>query len=254
MTAVLTAHEIHTYYGKSHILHGVSLQVNEGEIVTVLGRNGAGKTTTMRSLMGLTPPRAGKVEIFGHDTTRWPAHRIAQLGVGYVPEGRKIFGSLTVLENLRVPQGRRGPWTLERIFALFPRLDERRAQLGGQLSGGEQEMLAIARPLLINPRIMLLDEPSQGLAPLIVQEVMQVVRKMREEGLSVLLVEQNARLSLSVADRAYVLDDGKVVYDGAAARLAQDTALIDKLAGASGTSRRRAHSPTPVATRQPLNP
>jgi branched-chain amino acid transport system ATP-binding protein len=229
---VLKAQEIHTYYGKSHILHGVSLEVNEGEIVTVLGRNGAGKTTTMRSLTGLTPPRAGSIEIFGQDTTRWPAHRIAQLGVGYVPEGRKIFGALTVLENLLVPKSRPGPWTLERVFKLFPRLEERKSQLGRQLSGGEQEMLSIARPLLLNPSLMLLDEPSQGLAPLIVKEVMQVVKRMREEGLSVLLVEQNVPLSLSVADRAYVLDDGKVVYSGTAQDLRQDRELVEKLAGA----------------------
>ena len=232
MTAVLRAQDLQTFYGKSHILHGISLEVNEGEIVAVLGRNGAGKTTTVRSLVGLTPPRQGKVEIFGKDTTRWPAHRIAGLGVGYVPEGRKIFGPLTVLENLKVPQTRPGPWDLERVWKLFPRLAERKAQLGRQLSGGEQEMLSIARPLLLNPRLMLLDEPSQGLAPLIVREVMQVVRRMREEGLSVLLIEQNAPLSLSIADRAYILDDGKVVYSGKAADLAQDTELVNKLAGA----------------------
>ena len=232
MTAVLRASDLHSFYGKSHILHGVSLEVNEGEIVAVLGRNGAGKTTTVRSLVGLTPPRQGNIEIFGKNTTRWPAHRIAGLGVGYVPEGRKIFGPLTVLENLKVPQARPGPWDLERIWKLFPRLAERKSQLGRQLSGGEQEMLSIARPLLLNPRIMLLDEPSQGLAPLIVREVMKVVQRMREEGLSVLLIEQNAPLCLSIADRAYILDDGKVVYAGKAAELAKDTELVNKLAGA----------------------
>ena len=149
-----------------------------------------------------------------------------------MPEGRKIFGELTVRENLLVPQSRPGPWTLERVFELFPRLEERKSQLGRQLSGGEQEMLSIARPLLLNPRLMLLDEPSQGLAPLVVKEVMQVVRRMREEGLSVLLVEQNVPLSLSVADRAYVLDDGKVVYSGSAQELARDRELVEKLAGA----------------------
>ena len=239
MIATLRARDIHTYYGKSHILHGVSLEINEGEIVTVLGRNGAGKTTLMRSLTGLTPPQAGSIEIFGHETTRWPAHRIARLGAGYVPEGRKIFAGLTVLENLLVPQARPGRWTLERVFALFPQLAERRAQLAGQLSGGEQEMLAIARPLLLNPRLMLLDEPSQGLAPLVVREVIQVVSRMREEGLSVLLVEQNATLSLSVADRAYVLDDGRVVYAGQAAELARDTELVHHLAGAASKSKPR---------------
>jgi len=236
MTAVLRAQDLHTFYGKSHILHGISLEVNEGEIVAVLGRNGAGKTTTVRSLVGLTPPRQGNIEIFGKNTTRWPAHRIAGLGVGYVPEGRKIFGPLTVLENLKVPQARPGPWDLERIWKLFPRLAERKSQLGRQLSGGEQEMLSIARPLLLNPRIMLLDEPSQGLAPLIVREVMKVVQRMREEGLSVLLIEQNAPLCLSIADRAYILDDGKVVYAGKAADLAKDTELVNKLAGAGKTA------------------
>jgi len=232
MTTVLRAHEIQTYYGKSHILHGVSLEVDEGEIVTMLGRNGAGKTTTVRSIMGLTPPRAGTIEIFGRNTTRLPTHHVADLGIGYVPEGRKIFGNLTVLENLKVPQARPGPWNLERIFNLFPRLGERKSQLGRQLSGGEQEMLAIARPLLLNPKLMLLDEPSQGLAPLIVKEVMRVIRTMRSEGLSVLLIEQNVPLSLAVADRAYILDDGKVVHSGPAAMLAKDKELVDKLAGA----------------------
>jgi branched-chain amino acid transport system ATP-binding protein len=245
VTLVLQARDIHSFYGKSHILHGVSLELNEGEIVTVLGRNGAGKTTTVRSLMGLTPPRTGRIEIFGHDTTRWPAHRISGLGVGYVPEGRKIFGPLTVLENLKVPEARPGPWTIERVFELFPRLGERRSQLGRQLSGGEQEMLAIARPLLLNPRLMLLDEPSQGLAPLIVKEVMQVVRRMREDGLTVLLIEQNAPLSLSIADRAYVLDDGKVVYSGKAAELAADKELVARLAGAG---HKNAPPPHPVAS------
>jgi branched-chain amino acid transport system ATP-binding protein len=230
---VLEARDIHAFYGKSHILHGVSLHLDEGEIVTVLGRNGAGKTTTMRSLMGLTSVREGRVQILGDDVTRWPAYKIARLGVGYVPEGRKIFGNLTVLENLTVPEARSGPWTLDRVFKLFPRLGERKAQLGRQLSGGEQEMLSIARPLLLNPRIMLLDEPSQGLAPLIVQEVMHVVRSMREEGLSVLLVEQNVPLSLAIADRAYILDDGKVVYSGTATELAANHDLVEKLAGAT---------------------
>lgn len=238
MKPILLADGLETYYGKSHILRGVTLEVREGEIVTLLGRNGAGKTTTMRSLIGLTPPRVGSVEILGKNTTRWPAHRIAQLGVGYVPEGRKIFGSLTVLENLLVPANRPGTWTIERVFELFPRLEERKEQLGRQLSGGEQEMLAIARPLLLNPRLMMLDEPSQGLAPLVVREVLNVCKRMREEGVSVLLVEQNAALSLSVADRAYVLDDGKVVYTGTADDLKNDKDLVQKLAGANAKNPR----------------
>jgi branched-chain amino acid transport system ATP-binding protein len=173
------------------------------------------------------------VTILGKDTTRSPSYAIARLGVGYVPEGRRIFGNLTVLENLLVPSGRAGPWTLDRVFKLFPRLAERKSQLGRQLSGGEQEMLAIARPLLLNPRLMMLDEPSQGLAPLIVQEVMGVVKQMRNEGLSVLLVEQNVPLSLAVADRAYILDDGKVAFAGPVAALAEDRDLVQKLAGAT---------------------
>jgi len=230
--AMLSAQGLHTYYGKSHILYGVTIEVRQGEIVALLGRNGAGKTTALRSLIGLTPPREGRIDIFGSETTRWPSHRIAQRGVGYVPEGRKIFGGLTVLENLMVPRTRPGRWTLERVFELFPRLAERRNQLGRQLSGGEQEMLAIARPLLLNPQLMMLDEPSQGLAPLIVREVLGVVKSMRDEGLSVLLVEQNAALSLAVADRAYILDDGKIVHEGTAAELTRNQELVHRLAGA----------------------
>jgi branched-chain amino acid transport system ATP-binding protein len=233
MSAALTAEGIHTYYGKSHILHGVSLEVAEGQITALLGRNGAGKTTTLRSLMGLTPAREGRVTIFGKDTTRWPTFRIAASGVGYVPEGRRIFANLSVEENLRVPLERDGPWTSERIFKLFPRLAERRLNRGRQLSGGEQEMLSIGRALLLNPKLLVLDEPSQGLAPLIVREVFRIVSQMRTEGISVLLVEQNARMSLEIADHAYVLDDGHIVYSGPARELAADDARVQALAGAS---------------------
>jgi branched-chain amino acid transport system ATP-binding protein len=232
-TDALQAEGLHTYYGKSHILHGVSLSAAEGRITALLGRNGAGKSTTLRSLMGLTPPRQGKVEIFGQDTTRWAPFRIAALGVGYVPEGRRVFPNLTVAENLRVPIARGGPWSEERVYELFPRLAARRSNRGRQLSGGEQEMLAIARALILNPRLLILDEPSQGLAPLIVREVFDVVARMRSEGISVLLVEQNARMSLEIADNAYVLDDGNVVYSGAAAELRADEARVRELAGAS---------------------
>jgi branched-chain amino acid transport system ATP-binding protein len=229
MSAALTAEGLHTYYGKSHILHGVSLEVAEGRITALLGRNGAGKTTTLRSLMGLTPAREGKVTIFGQDTT----YRIASRGVGYVPEGRRIFANLSVEENLKVPLERPGPWTPERIYQLFPRLAERKLNRGRQLSGGEQEMLSIARALLVNPRLLILDEPSQGLAPLVVQEVFRIVKQMKSEGISVLLVEQNARMSLEIADDAYVLDDGAVVYSGSARELAADDARVRALAGAS---------------------
>ncbi|HWI25537.1 MAG TPA: ABC transporter ATP-binding protein [Stellaceae bacterium] len=224
---------LHTYYGKSHILHGVSLEVAEGRITTLLGRNGAGKTTTLRSLMGLTPAREGTITVFGEETTRWPSFRIAGLGVGYVPEGRRIFPNLSVEENLKVPIERPGPWSIERIYELFPRLAERKNNRGRQLSGGEQEMLAIARALLINPRLLMLDEPSQGLAPLIVRDVFRVVEQMRSEGISVLLVEQNARMSLAIADYAYVLDDGAIVYSGPAKELAADEERVQALAGAS---------------------
>ena len=230
---VLVAEGLHTFYGKSHILHGVGLEVREGEIVTLLGRNGAGKTTTLRSLVGLTPPRNGLVRIFGHTTTAWPPYRIAALGVGYVPEGRHIFPNLTVEENLKVPLERPGPWTIARIHALFPRLAERRTNKGRQLSGGEQEMLAIARALILNPKLLILDEPSQGLAPLIVREVFKVVASARKEGISILLVEQNVRAATEIADRAYVLDDGRVVFSGAAGEFAKDEARVRALAGAS---------------------
>jgi branched-chain amino acid transport system ATP-binding protein len=231
MSAALRADGLHTYYGKSHILHGVGLEAAEGKITALLGRNGAGKTTTLRSLMGLTPPRQGRVTIFDKDTTHWPSFRIASLGVGYVPEGRRIFPNLSVDENLKVPIERPGPWTTERVYQLFPRLAERRQNRGRQLSGGEQEMLAIARALLLNPKLLILDEPSQGLAPLIVKEVFRVVSRMREEGLSVLLVEQNVRMTLEVADYAYVLDDGAMVHQGPARELARDEARVQALAG-----------------------
>ena len=233
MTAALVAENLHTYYGKSHILHGVGLEVAEGRITALLGRNGAGKTTTLRSLMGLTPAREGRITIFGAETTRWPTFRIAASGVGYVPEGRRIFANLTVEENLKVPLERGGPWTPERIYRLFPRLAQRKLNRGRQLSGGEQEMLSIGRALLLNPKLLILDEPSQGLAPLVVREVFRIVSQMREEGISVLLVEQNARMSLEIADHAYVLDDGNVVYSGPAAELAGDEARVQALAGAS---------------------
>jgi branched-chain amino acid transport system ATP-binding protein len=233
MTAALTAENLHTYYGKSHILHGVSLEAAEGQVTALLGRNGAGKTTTLRSLMGLTPPREGRVSIFGTATTGWPAFRVAALGVGYVPEGRRIFPNLTVDENLLVPLERPGPWTPTSVYKLFPRLEQRKRNLGRQLSGGEQEMLSIARALLVNPKLLMLDEPSQGLAPLIVREVFRIVAQMRAEGISVLLVEQNVRMSLEIADHAYVLDHGHVVYSGPARELAADEARVQSLAGAS---------------------
>ena len=230
---VLEAQGLQTYYGKSHILQGVGLNVREGEIVTLLGRNGAGKTTTMRSLMGLTPAREGRIRILGQDTTGWPPYRVAALGVGFVPEGRRVFANLSVDENLRVPIERSGPFDIRRVYELFPRLAERKNNKGRQLSGGEQEMLAIARALLLNPKLLMLDEPSQGLAPLIVKQVFEIVAAMRREGMSILLVEQNVRAAVEIADRAYVLDDGRVAYEGDAAEFARDEERVRALAGAS---------------------
>ena len=229
----LRAEGINTSYGKSHILHDVSLSAAEGRITVLLGRNGAGKTTTLKSLVGLTPVTSGRVEIFGQPATRLPPYRVVGLGVGFVPEGRKIFPNLTVEENLKVPQGRAGKWTIAGIYELFPRLGERRMNRGRQLSGGEQEMLAIARALMLNPRLLILDEPSQGLAPLIVREVFRIIADMRREGMSVLLVEQNVRMSLDIADDAYVLENGAIEYAGTAAALAADEERIKALARAT---------------------
>ncbi len=229
----LEVRQLDTFYGKSHILHSVDLTVAPGEIAALLGRNGAGKTTTMRSIMGLTPPRSGTVRVLGRDCTGLPPDRIAALGVGYVPEGRRVFANLTVAENLLVPPQRPGPWTIARVNAVFPRLAERAGNKGRQLSGGEQQMLAIARALLLNPQLLLLDEPSQGLAPRIVQEVFDVIVRLRAEGMSILLVEQNVRAAVQVADVAYVLDNGRMVYHGSAAALAADEERLRTLAGAA---------------------
>jgi branched-chain amino acid transport system ATP-binding protein len=229
----LEAEGLNAFYGKSHILHDVSLIAREGHITALLGRNGAGKTTTLKTLMGLVPLRAGTVRVFGEETTRLPPYRVAAMGVGYVPEGRRIFANLTVEENLRVPLERPGPFTIPRVYELFPRLAERKQNRGRQLSGGEQEMLSIARALLLNPRLLILDEPSQGLAPLIVREVFRIVAEMRREGISVLLVEQNVRITLDIADEAYVLENGTIEYAGTAAALEADEARIQALAGAT---------------------
>jgi branched-chain amino acid transport system ATP-binding protein len=233
MTNAIEVSGLNTFYGKSHILHDVSLEAPEGSVTTLLGRNGAGKTTTMRSIMGLTPARSGTVKVFGQDSVKLAPYRVARLGVGYVPEGRRVFPNLTVEDNLKVPQGAKGPFDIPRIYQLFPRLEQRKMNRGRQLSGGEQEMLSIARALLLNPKVLILDEPSQGLAPLIVKDVFKIVSTMKQEGMTVLLVEQNVRMALEVADTVYVLDHGVVVHHGPAAALASDESLIQSLAGAS---------------------
>jgi branched-chain amino acid transport system ATP-binding protein len=218
---MLDVEAIHTYYGDSHVLHGVSLRVEAGEAVAVLGRNGAGKTTAIRSIVGFTPPRAGRVMFEGQEIERWPAYRIARRGLALVPQGRRIFAPLSVRENLLL--GARAPgFTLERIYALFPRLREREQQSGGTLSGGEQQMLAIGRALLTNSRLILLDEPSEGLAPLIVREIGRILLALKAERLSLLLVEQNYHLALRVADRVYVMSKGQIVWEGTPAGLEAD--------------------------------
>ena len=217
---VLEVVEIDTYYGKSHILHGVSLNVRRGELVLVLGRNGAGKTTTMRSVLGLTPPRRGRITLFGEESTKQPPHVITGRGVGYVPEGRRIFPHLTVEENLLLSAGKRsGQWDVDAIYELFPRLQERRRYNGSQLSGGEQQMLAIARALVLNPELLVLDEPSQGLAPLIVRDLMAVCRKLADQGRTIVLVEQNVHAALRMAHRCYLLNNGHLVFSGSADEL-----------------------------------
>ena len=205
---------LHTYYGAGHILQGVDLEIAAGTIATVLGRNGVGKTTLVRSIMGLAPPRKGGVYLAGNDMAGWPPHRIAQAGVAYVPEGRMIFPDLTVVENIRVAEREKARnWTLERLFELFPALGSRHENKGSQLSGGEQQMLAVARALVGDPKVILMDEPSQGLAPLIVRELAAVITRLRREGVTILLVEQNLKLAEAVADHVHVMVKGRIVYD-----------------------------------------
>jgi branched-chain amino acid transport system ATP-binding protein len=218
---MLDVEAIHTYYGESHILHGVSLRVAEGEAVALLGRNGAGKTTLIRSVAGFTPPREGRVVFASQPVQAWPAYRIARRGLALVPQGRRIFSPLTVSENLALG-ARPGEWTLERIYALFPRLSERALQPGGTLSGGEQQMLAIGRALMTNGRMLVLDEPSEGLAPIVVREIGRIVRGLKGGRWSMLLVEQNYHLALQVADRVYVMNKGQIVWEGTPAGLEAD--------------------------------
>ncbi|MBI1801753.1 MAG: ABC transporter ATP-binding protein [Chloroflexi bacterium] len=243
---MLELHDIHTYYGDSHILQGVSLTVARGEVVALLGRNGAGKTTTIATIVGFAPPRSGRVIFHGHDLTRAPSYQIVRRGIGLVPQGRRIFPDLTVRENIllgaRLPatliggpardldrgqaRAARG-WTWERALETFPALKDKTARLGGQLSGGEQQMVAIARALLTNPELLLLDEPSEGLAPLIVHEIGRIIAQLKQDGFSILLVEQNLNLALTLADRVYVISKGQIVFEGAS-RALRDNADIER--------------------------
>jgi branched-chain amino acid transport system ATP-binding protein len=228
---MLVVDGIHTYYGESHILQGVSLEVNAGELGALLGRNGAGKTTTMNSIIGFLRPRAGKVLVSGRDVTSRPPYAIAGIGVGLVPQGRRIFAPLSVRENLVFAQSSRGPWTLARVYELFPRLEERQHQRGNTLSGGEQQMLAIGRALLMNPSLLLMDEPSEGLAPLIVRDIGRIIGELKQSGIAILLAEQNLAMALSVADRCYVLNKGQVVAEASAEALSGDEELKHRFLG-----------------------
>jgi len=223
---VLQVRDLHTYYGRAHILQGVSFSVAAGEVLVLIGRNGAGKTTTMKSLIGLVRPASGEIRFAGADIARAETYRVARAGLGYVPEERRIFTDLTVMQNLEVGQrparDGRPAWTPERLFALFPNLGEMRNRPGGRMSGGEQQMLAIARTLMGNPSLVLLDEPSEGLAPVIVEQMADAILALKREGVTVLLAEQNLHFATRVADRAAVIETGSIVWAGNIAELARE--------------------------------
>ena len=228
--------DLHTYYGESHVLQGVSLAVGPGEVVGILGRNGMGKTTLIRSIIGFTPPRRGTVRFKGADITRWPSFRAVERGMGLVPQGRRVFPTLTVRENLevahRAPQAQRpSSWTLDRVYGMFPRLSERARNRANKLSGGEQQMLAIGRALMTNPDLLLMDEPTEGLAPLLVREVGRSIGELKRQGLSILLVEQNLPLALSLADRVHILSRGQIVHTCSPSELAADDAVKSRYLG-----------------------
>jgi branched-chain amino acid transport system ATP-binding protein len=234
---VLAVEGINSYYGDSHILHDVSLSLPAGTVLGLLGRNGAGKTTCIHSIIGFVQPQSGSIRLFGEAVEKLPPEAIAHAGVGFVPQGRRIFPSLTVLENLTVaarrPKDRTQTvtWDLERVFETFPRLQERLKQSAGTLSGGEQQMLAIARALMTNPRVLLLDEPSEGLAPRIVSEVAAVLAQLKDSGLSIIVVEQNTKLALQIADDVVVLNTGQVAWRGTAEQIRDDEKLLTELLG-----------------------
>ena len=229
---MLSVRDLHAYYGRAHILHGLSLEAGAGEVVALLGRNGAGKSTAMKAIMGLVPPAKGEVRFAGRRIERLPTYRIARLGLGYVPEERRIFTELTVMENLEV--GRQDPrqgapvWTQDKLFTLFPNLAGMRERPGGSMSGGEQQMLTIARTLMGNPRCVLLDEPSEGLAPIIVEQMAHSIRALKGEGLCVLLSEQNLHFSHAVADRAYIIEKGQIRFGGSMAELTADSSFREQ--------------------------
>jgi branched-chain amino acid transport system ATP-binding protein len=232
MSALLQLENVHAAYGLSRVLFGISLEVSQGECVCLLGRNGVGKTTTMRTVMGLTPPSTGRVRFKSGDITGWAPYRVARAGIGFVPEDRRVFSELSVWENLDVARRaakRPGHWTIESVMELFPVLATLRDRQGGFLSGGEQQMLTIARTLMGNPDLLLLDEPSEGLAPLVVEAMLAKIGDLKAQGLTILLAEQGIEFSLALADRVYVLEKGAVRYSGSAAGLKADRALLDQL-------------------------
>ena len=236
-TPLVRVDGIHTYYGKSHILHGVSLDVSAGEVVGLLGRNGVGKSTTLKTIMGLVHPTEGAVTLEGRPITRMPAHRLARLGIGYVPEDRRIFRLLTVMENLRTGLDRHGVTEetkralLDKVYEYFPVLAERRTQAGGTLSGGEQQMLAIARAMMLEPKIILLDEPTEGLMPRMVAQIHQIVDVLHQDGVAILLVEQNVPLTLEASQRVYIMEKGVVRHHAPASALRHDDAVIHQYLG-----------------------
>jgi len=223
---VLEVKDIHTFYGAIEALKGISLTVNEGEIVTLIGSNGAGKSTTLRSISGITPPRMGSIRFRGREIAGLPGHQVAELGISQSPEGRRVFSRMSVLENLEMGAFTRNDdqirADIERVYELFPRLKEREKQKAGTMSGGEQQMLAIGRALMANPKLLLLDEPSLGLAPVIVDRIYEIIREINNRGVTILLVEQNANYALEVSNRGYVLETGKVVLSNASASLRHD--------------------------------
>jgi branched-chain amino acid transport system ATP-binding protein len=236
--SLLSVSDIHTYYGDSYVIQGASLDVSAGQIVALLGRNGMGKTTLIRSVAGLTPPRQGKITFEGHSIAGYPPYRIARLGIALVPQGRHIFRSLTVRENLLLPtsklaigNNKAARWNLETVHEQFPQLAERANQIGGSLSGGEQQMLSIGRALMSNPDLILMDEPSEGLAPVIVHQIGEIMRSIRGQGHSILLVEQNFKLAMAVADYAYIITSGRIVFQGTPMELQSRTEILDRHLG-----------------------
>ena len=229
--AILQVEDIHTYYGDAYVLQGLSLSLEKGQILGLLGRNGVGKTTLVNSIVGFVPPRRGRIVFKGDDITALSSFATVRKGMGLVPQGRRVFASLTVEENLKVAKAKEGGWTLERVYEMFPRLEERRGQRAKTLSGGEQQMLAIARGLMTNPDCLIMDEPSEGLAPIIIQAVWQIIRKLKEEGLSILLVEQNAALALQLVDYVHVMSKGQVVHSSDPLALERDEAVKSKYLG-----------------------